>query len=125
VENKLRVLFVCASNQWRSPTAEVLYRNDQRLEVRSAGVCESSRHRVNSEDLQWAHVVFAMEQKHKKRIQEHFRDIKLPPIEVLDIPDDLEYMNPKLQRMLREALDPELEALLQSSSPSEVPRAAW
>lgn len=65
-----------------------------------------------------------MEQKHKKRIQENFRDIKLPPIEVLDIPDDLEYMNPKLQRILREAIDPEIEALLQSSAPSEVPRAA-
>src|SRR5512139_3631699 len=32
------ILFVCGRNKWRSPTAERLYRNDNRIEVRSAGV---------------------------------------------------------------------------------------
>lgn len=122
MENKLRVLFVCASNQWRSPTAEVLYRNDQRLEVRSAGIREGAKRRVSANDLKWAHVVFAMEQRHKQWIQENFRDLKLPRIDVLDIPDDLEYMDPELQRLLRSAIDPELDALLQTSITSTATR---
>lgn len=38
MNRRLRVLFVCAMNKQRSLTAEQLYRNDTRLEVRSAGV---------------------------------------------------------------------------------------
>ena len=36
--NRLKVLFVCAMNKQRSVTAERIYRNDARVEVRSAGV---------------------------------------------------------------------------------------
>ncbi len=92
----------------------MLYRNDQRLEVRSAGIRQSAKRRLSLNDLQWAQVVFVMERGHKQWIQEHFRDTNLPPIEVLEIPDDLEYMNPELQRLLRSAIDPELEVLLHS-----------
>lgn len=110
---KLKVLFVCALNQWRSPTAEVLYRDDARLEVRSAGIRQGAKRRISENDLHWANVIFVMEREHKQWIQEHFRDTALPPIQVLDIPDDLEYMNPELQRLLRLAIDPEIDALCQ------------
>lgn len=33
----IRVLFVCSQNSLRSPTAEAVFRDDPRLEVRSAG----------------------------------------------------------------------------------------
>lgn len=32
--DRLKVLFVCSRNQWRSPTAEAMYRDDSRLSVR-------------------------------------------------------------------------------------------
>ena len=114
VEAKLKVLFVYALNQWRSPTAEVLYRNDARLEVRSAGIRPDAKRRLSEKDLRWADVIFVMEREHQQWIQEHFRDTALPPIQVLDIPDDLEYMNPELQHLLRLAIDPEIAALCQS-----------
>ncbi len=109
---RLRVLFVCAMNQWRSPTAEVLYRSDPRLEVRSAGVRTDANRPIRAADLEWADVVFVMDRQQKARIREQFRDVELPEIRVLEIPDGLIYMDPELQRLLRLAIDPEIESIL-------------
>jgi predicted protein tyrosine phosphatase len=106
------ILFVCSLNQWRSPTAEALYRNDPRLEVRSAGIRESAKRKISRRDLAWAEVIMVMESEHKKWIQEHFRDLALPPIVNLDITSSLTYMDPELQQLLRSAIDPEIEAIL-------------
>ena len=111
---RLRVLFVCAMNRERSPTAEHLYRKDPRLEVRSGGVRADAKHRVNEKDLRWADIVFTMEREHKMWLSTRFEDFDLPPIEVLDIPDEYAYMDPKLQEILRLTLDPEITALLGS-----------
>src|SRR6266496_3549697 len=99
-------------NKQRSVTAEQLYRNDARLEVRSAGVRSDANRRVSEEDLRWADVVFAMEREHKVWILMRFEDLELPLIEVLDIPDEYEYMDPQLQEILRFTLDPEIDALI-------------
>jgi len=109
---RLRVLFVCAMNRERSPTAERLYRKDSRLEVRSGGVRSDAKHRVSEKDLRWADVVFAMEREHKVWLSTRFEDLDLPPIEVLDIPDEYAYMDPKLMEILRMTVGPEIEALL-------------
>ncbi len=109
MRRRLRVLFVCAMNKRRSTTAERIYRDDPRVEVRSAGVRSEAPRRVSAKDLGWADVVFAMEREHKRRIAEQFPSVALPPVEVLDIPDDYECMDPELQRMLRAMLDPEID----------------
>lgn len=108
--DRLRVLFVCSKNQWRSPTAEHIYRNDSRLEVRSAGVKSEAQRRLSEADLNWADVVFAMEREHKQMIIERFSHLHLPEIEVLDIPDDFQYLQPELLLALHEAVDPALES---------------
>jgi predicted protein tyrosine phosphatase len=110
----LRLLFVCAMNQWRSPTAEAMYRNDARLEVRSAGVRSEAKRRLTPAEVSWADAIFVMEHKHKAWIQERFREQELPRIIVLDIPDDFTYLDPELQRLLRLSIDPELKSLLGS-----------
>jgi predicted protein tyrosine phosphatase len=99
-------------NKQRSVTAEQLYRNDARLDVRSAGVRSDANRRVSGGDLLWAEIVFCMEPDHKAWIAERFQHLALPPIEVLDIPDDFECMDAELQTMLRSMLDPEINALL-------------
>jgi predicted protein tyrosine phosphatase len=99
-------------NRERSPTAEHLYRKDARLDVRSAGVRAEAKRRVSEKDLRWADVVFVMEREHKLWISTRFEGLDLPPIEVLDIPDEYAYLDPKLQEILRLAIDPEIEALL-------------
>ena len=114
----LRVLFVCALNQWRSPTAEHLYRNDARLQVRSAGVRADARRRVSQSDLDWADVVFVMDREQKRWIQEHYRSLPLPDIRILDVPDEFTYLDPRLQAALRAAIDPEIDALLQLPDPN-------
>ena len=113
----MKVLFICSQNMLRSPTAEALYRSDARLEVRSAGIRSSAKRRISRADIEWANVIFVMDREQKQWIQEQFRDARLANIRILDIPDALVYMHPELQRLLREALDPEIAALLASDSP--------
>ena len=62
---RLKVLFVCAMNKQRSVTAERLYRNDPRLEVRSAGVNAKAARRLSEADLNWADLVYVMESDQK------------------------------------------------------------
>ena len=98
-----RVLFVCSRNQWRSPTAEAIYRSDSRIEARSAGVSPAAKRRVTAKLLQWADLVLVMEPEHKRRLLSQFAD--LDPdlcIRVLDIPDDYAFMDPELVELIRE-----------------------
>lgn len=99
-------------NRQRSVTAELLYRNDARLEVRSAGVRADANRRVSEEDLRWADVVFVMEREHKVWLTTRFEGVPLPRIDVLDIPDEYECMDPELQEILRLMLTPEIDALV-------------
>lgn len=71
----MNILFICSRNQWRSPTAETIFRNNKGLSVRSAGTEPSAKTRVNAKLLEWADHVFVMEKRHKQRIEENFRDI--------------------------------------------------
>jgi len=109
MRERLKVLFVCAMNKQRSVTAERLYRNDPRVAVRSAGVRAGAERRLDEADLCWADVVFAMEREHKQWIATRFEELELPPIEVLDIPDEYEVMDPQLQEQLRAMPDPEID----------------
>ena len=98
---RLNLLFVCSRNQWRSPTAEQVWRRDPRVNVRSAGTDASSRHVVSETDLAWADVVLVMEDKHKSRLlAEHRALLRRKPMIVLDIPDDYRYMDPELVALL-------------------------
>lgn len=108
----IRILFVCSRNLWRSPTAEVIYQNDPRIEARSAGIAPTAKRRVTEGLLRWADLVLAMERRHKLRIQEHFPHIAPQlRIEVLDIPDDYPFMDPELVAMIRQCVEPRLENL--------------
>ncbi len=64
----VNLLFVCSQNKWRSPTAEANYRNDSRVNVRSAGTSSSARKRISEKDLDWADLILVMENRHKKAI---------------------------------------------------------
>lgn len=103
----LNILFVCSRNQWRSPTAERLFRSHPGVSVRSAGTSRNARKHVSVEDVQWAGLVLVMEEKHKSRlIAEFTRLVADKRIHVLDIPDDYEYMDPELVQHLKEAVEP-------------------
>jgi predicted protein tyrosine phosphatase len=107
VIDRLKVLFVCSRNQWRSPTAEAIYRDDARVSVRSRGTSNSAVRTIRENDLIWADLVLVMEQKHRSRLLANFPDLtKFLTIHVLDIPDDYGYMDTELVQLLRFAADP-------------------
>lgn len=103
--NRLNVLFVCSRNQWRSPTAEQVFRRHPALNVRSGGTSPNARHRVSGQDIQWADVILVMEQKHKSRLMSEFTSMLLgKPVHVLDIPDEYRYMDAELVEMLERSV---------------------
>jgi predicted protein tyrosine phosphatase len=106
--DSLKVLFVCGRNQWRSPTAERIYRDDARLAVRSAGVSSKATHELSDADLDWADLVLVMERRYSARIRSNFsgRRQPFPPIESLDIPDEFRYMDPDLISLIRSSAEP-------------------
>lgn len=105
MNDRLNVLFVCSRNQWRSPTAEQVWRKHPQVAARSAGTSPNARHKVSVEDIRWASVLLVMEEKHKSRLTAEFtRMLENKPIHVLDIPDDYKYMDPELIEILEQSV---------------------
>ncbi len=97
----MNLLFVCSKNQWRSPTAEAIYRNRSGLNVRSAGTSATARRSINAGDIRWADHILVMEHHHKDRLKEKFRaELAHKKINVLDIPDDFQFMDPDLVALI-------------------------
>lgn len=91
------LLFICSRNQWRSPTAEQIWRRSPDFNVRSAGLSPKARKTVSPQDIQWADIIFVMEKKHRNRLIARFtRLLNHKPIHILDIPDDYRYMDAEL-----------------------------
>jgi predicted protein tyrosine phosphatase len=104
------LLFICSRNQWRSPTAEAIWRRRPGFNVRSAGTSPNARKTVGDADIRWADVIFVMERKHLQRLRaEYARLLEHKPVHVLDIPDDFQYMDPELIEVLEHAVKPYLE----------------
>lgn len=109
--NKPKILFICGRNKWRSPTAENIYRNDPRIEVKSAGTSDKSPHPISISDLLWADLVLVMEGKYKGKISGLFRDIHLPAIKSLDIPDEYSYMDEELIELIKSGVEYHIKLL--------------
>jgi predicted protein tyrosine phosphatase len=101
----LNILFICSRNQWRSPTAEALFKNHPHIRARSAGTEPSARIRVNAKTLLWADIIFVMEKRHKEKLRQNFEyALADKDIIVLDIPDDYRFMDPELIEILQSNL---------------------
>ena len=104
-----KLLFVCSRNEWRSRTAETLWRGDDRLAVRSAGTSPRARIRVTQALLEWTDLIFVMEERHREQLLHRFgRGDYSEKLIVLDIPDVHRYMDPELVAELRDAVTPYL-----------------
>ncbi len=55
--NKLKILVVCSRNKQRSLTAEQIYRNDSRVDIRSAGTSKLAKHIISLKDIKWADII--------------------------------------------------------------------
>ena len=95
------VLFVCSQNRLRSPTAEQIFAIRPQIEVDSAGTNHDAENPLTSELIAWADLIFVMERTHRNKIQKRFRSaLNGKRIVVLDIPDEYEFMDPGLIKLL-------------------------
>ncbi|MEO6282516.1 MAG: protein-tyrosine-phosphatase [Dyadobacter sp.] len=102
------ILVICGRNKRRSRTAEHIFKNDSRFNVRSAGLSPQSNRKISENDLHWADLVLVMEADQKTKIRKVYQYLELPSIEVLNIADDYEFMDDELV----EALTVKMNALL-------------
>ncbi|WP_448657797.1 low molecular weight protein tyrosine phosphatase family protein [Sphingomonas sp. CJ99] len=98
-------LFICSQNKLRSPTAEQIFSSRQGIEVSSAGTNHDAENPVTPELLEWADTIFVMERQHRNKLQKRFRSsLNGKRIVCLDIPDEYEFMDPELIRLLEARL---------------------
>jgi len=102
-----RALFICTHNRLRSPTAEQVFASWPGIETDSAGVGADADVPLSPEQLAWAEIVFVMEKVHRSRLSKQFqRHLNGKRIVCLDIPDDYDYMQPELVRLLEKKVAP-------------------
>ena len=100
-EPRLNLLFVCGRAQWRSPTAERVFSRDPRYACRDRGFSSKSERTIHQSDVEWADLIFVMERYHAARLRAEHRDwLRDTPVHVLDIPDDYQFMDPELVKLL-------------------------
>ena len=67
-ENAKRILFVCTGNIDRSPTAENILRGKLGFEALSAGTLTNASRRLSASLIDWANIIFAMEEQHRNAV---------------------------------------------------------
>jgi predicted protein tyrosine phosphatase len=98
-----RVLFVCAQNRSRSATAERLFCKREGLDVRSAGTNRDALVRVTRPMLDWADIIFTMDDEQRRSLERRFPSHPaLPGLVCLDIADDYGFLQPELVALLEE-----------------------
>ena len=99
------ILFVCSQNRLRSPTAEQIFASRPGLEVASAGTNNDADNPLTSELVKWADVIVVMEKAHRSKLQQRFRSsLNGKRLICLDIPDEFEFMDPALVKLLEARL---------------------
>jgi predicted protein tyrosine phosphatase len=96
-----RLLFVCSRNRLRSPTAEQVFANWPGVETDSAGLASDAETILSADQIEWADVIFVMEKAHRAKLTRQFKaHVNGKKVVCLDIPDDYEFMQPELIRLL-------------------------
>ncbi|HEY5972871.1 MAG TPA: low molecular weight protein tyrosine phosphatase family protein [Pseudoxanthomonas sp.] len=107
-----KVLFVCSRNRLRSPTAEQVFASWPGIETASAGINRDADNPVTPELLRWAELIFVMERVHRSRLSAKFRaHLTGKRIVCLEIPDEFDYMEPALVKLLETRVSGHLHSL--------------
>lgn len=100
---------MCSRNQWRSPTAEEIFKNSQEHQAKSAGTEPLARIKITEKLINWADIIFVMEKKHKDRINQRFATVvDEKELIVLDIPDEYQFMDEELVDLIKLSVSPYL-----------------
>ena len=110
------VLFICTQNRLRSPTAEQVFAEWPGVETASAGLGNDAEAPVSPELLAWADMIFVMEKAHRNRLSAKFGcHLNGKRVICLDIPDDYDFMDPMLIRLLKQKVVRFLPANVEAS----------
>ncbi len=102
-----KLLFVCGKNRLRSPTAEAVFSEYEGLEAESAGLDREAEMPLSSEAIEWADIIFVMENSHRSKLSKKFQPwLKDKRVICLDIPDEYDYMEPELVELLKKKVLP-------------------
>ena len=103
------VLFLCARNRLRSPTAEAVFADWPGTSVASAGLSRDADNPLTPDLVDWADLVFVMEQAHRRKLTGRFSaKLKNKRVVCLHIRDDYELMQPALLELLTQRVSPHL-----------------
>lgn len=102
------VLFVCSQNRLRSPTAEQVFADWPGVETASAGTNNDAENPLDAELVAWADLIFVMERMHRNKLQKKYRKALRGRVICLDIPDDYDFMDEALVRLLKARVTPHL-----------------
>ncbi|MHC8949585.1 protein tyrosine phosphatase [Sphingobacterium hungaricum] len=110
MNHRPNILVICGRNKRRSRTAEHIFKNSNQFAIRSAGLSPQSDHKLTEKDLAWADLIFVMEFKQKSKIKEAYRHLALADIEILQIPDDYDYLDPELIELLTDKMSHQIQS---------------
>jgi predicted protein tyrosine phosphatase len=104
-----QVLFICGKNKWRSPTAENIFADHPGVSCASAGLSHDAEVPLSAELIEWADLIFVMEKAHKAKLSARFKpQLAGKRVVCLGIPDNYQFMQPALVKLLRIKVTPHL-----------------
>ena len=102
----MNMLFVCSENRLRSPTAERVFSGYEGISAISAGTNSDAETPISGDLIEWADVVFVMEQSHRKKLSRKFVGLlKDKRVVCLDVPDNYQYMQAQLVSLLKNKVE--------------------
>ena len=108
----MKLLFICNQNQYRSPTAREIFKNE--FETKSAGLFSETP--VTKEELEWADLVIVMEDFQRKELEQRFpEEFMKKRVLTLNVRDEYQYMQPELVSLLKEKMQSLVKPLLKLS----------
>lgn len=104
-----KALFICLQGKNRSRTAADIFKKWTLCETKSAGSHEDAPFPLTVDDISWATIIFTMEKNQAKKIKKRFGEIaKNKRFICLDIPDEFDYGDTRLIRILEGRAGPYL-----------------
>lgn len=97
--NYKRALFVCSGGMLRSATASQWAACTLHWNTRNCGTMEAALPPAHANLLEWAEIVYCMEERHKAELIERFPWAE-PKTVVMEIPDIFSYRSPELLALL-------------------------
>jgi len=121
-KDPIRALFICHYNRKRSATAERVFGKDPSLDVRSAGTSDEAMVQVNQRMLEWADIVFIMDDEQRRELARMFPGHPaLDRVVCLDIQDQYHFLDPELINLLEQRTQPHFARLRELTPPSAAP----